>query len=100
MGARNYWVDWYPVEERILDGYDSKDCLLVDVAGGKGHDVQAFQEKFPGKGRLVLQDLPQVLNNLNDEELDTTIERMVYDFFTEQPIKSMQRPSPEAHSNP
>ncbi|KAI2619934.1 S-adenosyl-L-methionine-dependent methyltransferase [Hypoxylon sp. NC1633] len=57
MGARGYWVDWFPVHKRIIDGADGESALLVDVGGGKGHDLVAFQAKFPGQGPLVLQDL-------------------------------------------
>lgn len=57
MGARRYWVDWFPVQRRVLDGIDPEKVLLVDVGGGKGHDVLAFQARFPGRGRLVVQDL-------------------------------------------
>ncbi|PPJ53707.1 hypothetical protein CBER1_00781 [Cercospora berteroae] len=47
MGSRSYWVDWYPVQEQILTGYDSSTTLLVDVGGGKGHDILSFAERFP-----------------------------------------------------
>ena len=88
MGARKYWVDWYPVQERILDGVslDTSTPLIVDVGGGKGHDLIAFNAKFPGH-KLVLQDLQPVIDNVLD--LDKTIRTDVYDFFTEQPLKGM-----------
>jgi hypothetical protein len=86
MGARDYWVQWYPVAEQILDDAKEEYPLIVDVGGGKGHDLQAFHEKFPGKGRLILQDLPHVLEEI--VELDPAIERMGYNFFEPQPVKS------------
>lgn len=61
MDARRYWVDWYPVQERILDGFDKGEkreegeeegICIVDVGGGKGHDLMQFEERFPGH-RLV-----------------------------------------------
>ncbi|CAG9998313.1 unnamed protein product [Clonostachys byssicola] len=85
MGARNYWVDWFPVEEQLLQDLDKESALLVDVGGGKGHDLIAFQEKYPARGRVVLQEIPSVVESLTD--LDRGIETMAYDFFTEQPIK-------------
>ncbi|KJZ79191.1 hypothetical protein HIM_01342 [Hirsutella minnesotensis 3608] len=85
MGARNYWVDWYPVEDRLLRGANNDTPLLVDVGAGKGHDLIAFHEKYPDKGLLVLQDLSAVTDNLGD--LTPSIEVMTYDFFTEQPVK-------------
>jgi len=46
----------------------------------------AFRAKHPNvPGRLVLQDLPNVLDGI--QQLDQKIERMEYDFYTEQPVK-------------
>ncbi|EFQ97743.1 sterigmatocystin 8-O-methyltransferase [Nannizzia gypsea CBS 118893] len=84
MGARTYWIDWYPVKSRLLDGASPDKALLVDVGAGKGHDLLAYKEKFPNTGRLVLEDLPAVTNAI--EGLDSAIEKISYDFFTEQPI--------------
>lgn len=85
MGARSYWVDWFPVQERLLDGATTDPALLVDVGGGRGHDLLAFHEKYPRQGRLVLQDLAPVIESIGD--LDPAIERMSYDFFAAQPVK-------------
>jgi hypothetical protein len=65
MGAREYWHDWYDVQDRLLFGFElsTSPTLLVDIGGGKGHDLVAFDATF-GKGeksydgQLVLQDLP------------------------------------------
>ncbi|KKZ65436.1 hypothetical protein EMCG_08735 [[Emmonsia] crescens] len=84
MGARKYWVDWYPVQSQILDGATLDKALIVDVGAGKGHDLLAYKNQFPNTGRLVLQDLPEVIEGL--EDLDRAIDKVVYDFFTEQPI--------------
>ncbi|KAI0387392.1 putative O-methyltransferase [Hypomontagnella monticulosa] len=86
LGARQNWLDWFPVEERILDGADKRSPLLVDVGGGKGHDILAFHEKYPRNGgRLILQDLAPAINNVL--KVDSSIETMVHNFFTEQPVK-------------
>lgn len=85
MGARQYWVDWYPVENRLLNGATTDKPLFVDVGAGRGHDILAFKAKYPHEGRLVWEDLPglsKVIAGLN-----TDIEIVEYDFFTEQPIK-------------
>lgn len=90
MGARGYWVDWYPIQERLLDGADlavKGSALIVDVGGGKGHDLAAFHGKYSGQGRLVLQDLAPVVESLSD--LVPDIEVMTYDFFTKQPVKGI-----------
>ena len=91
MGARNYWVDWYPVQEQILDNADPGKPLIVDVGAGKGHDLMAFHSKFPDSaGKLVLQDLPPVIEVLDG--LNPVIEKVAYDFFTEQPVKGTFTP--------
>ncbi|KAI1660054.1 putative O-methyltransferase [Daldinia decipiens] len=82
LGARKIWLDWYPIQE-LIDGAVPDSALLVDVGGGKGHDLIAFHERYPHKGRLVLQDF--VIDTIGD--LDPAIDPMYYDFFTEQPIK-------------
>lgn len=85
MGARQYWVDWFPVQDRLLDGARPDSALVVDVGAGRGHDLLEFNAKYPGQGRLVLQDLPSVTSSLGD--VDPAVEVMPYDFFTEQPVK-------------
>ncbi|RYP04949.1 hypothetical protein DL765_009997 [Monosporascus sp. GIB2] len=85
MGARSYWVDWFPVQERLLDGSTADSALLVDVGGGRGHDLLAFHEKYPRQGRLILQDLAPVIESIGD--LNPAIERVSYDFSTEQPLQ-------------
>lgn len=88
--GRPSWMDkgFYPVQERLIDGFDSDPnaALLVDVGGGMGHDLDEFRRKNPdAPGRLILQDLNTVLGQITD--LDSKIERMEYDFYTEQPLK-------------
>jgi hypothetical protein len=87
MGARQIWLDWYPIQERLIDGSDPADdpALLVDIGGGWGHDLLAFHNKYPNKGKLILQDLPDVIKDMR--ALPSGVEAMGYDFFTEQPVK-------------
>lgn len=91
--GRPTWVDegFYPVGERLLEGFDDEDetaALLVDIGGSIGHDLQKFRDAFlEAKGRLVLQDLEPVVAQVKEDELDASIERMAYDFLTEQPVK-------------
>ncbi|KAI1346150.1 putative O-methyltransferase [Xylaria sp. FL0043] len=85
MGARRYWVDWFPVQERLIRGAMNNSALLVDVGGGLGHDVLAFQTRYPNAGRLVLQDLKSVTDEV--EGIDPRIEVMGYDFFEVQPVE-------------
>ncbi|KAL5044520.1 hypothetical protein BDW71DRAFT_215692 [Aspergillus fruticulosus] len=96
MGARGFWLDWYPVQSRILDGAAPDRPLIVDVGAGRGHDLIAFKAKFPGAvgpGQLVLEDLPAVIEaegfdpDLNGSGATGAIKKVAYDFFTEQPVK-------------
>lgn len=67
--------------------------FFVDVAGGRGQALLKLQEEIPGVfgGKLILQDLPIVINSLKPEEIPN-IEPMVYDIFTPQPVKSKSAP--------
>ena len=68
---------------------DSDAVLIVDVAGGRGHDLEAFRRKFPDvNGRMILQDLPGVISGI--QSLEDRIERMAHDMFSPQPIKGIQ----------
>lgn len=86
-GSRPSWLEWFPVQEQLIDGFQKgdTDVLLVDVAGGRGHDIAAFQTKFPNApGRLVLEDLPQVLDSA---VVHPKIEHIPFDLFKQQPIQ-------------
>lgn len=89
--GRPSWMDagFFPVQERLIEGFDATaddSVLLVDVGGSFGHDISEFHKKQPAApGRLVLQDLPAVIDQIQD--LEAKIERMPYDFYTEQPLK-------------
>lgn len=93
MGAREYWHEWYDVNGRLLTGFDASKSptLLVDIGGGKGHDLLVFDSTFgsPGlyDGQLVLQDLPQVLDGIGENELNANIVKIPYNFFTEHPVR-------------
>ncbi|KAJ4359631.1 uncharacterized protein N0V89_000186 [Didymosphaeria variabile] len=93
MGAREYWHEWYDVRGHLTTGFDSSksSTLLVDIGGGKGHDLLAFDSTFGSspkhyEGKLVLQDLPQVLDGIAENELSANIMKMSHNFFKEQPV--------------
>ena len=76
------------MEERLLKDAKADDnaVLMVDIAGGRGHYLAAFKERFPhAKGRMVLQEVPNVIDDA--QNLDSSIERMEHDMFEPQPIK-------------
>lgn len=88
-GSRPPWVDWFPVEEKLVSTFTGgeEDIFFVDVAGGRGHDIKAFREKFPQvKGRFVLEDLKHVIEQ-SVEGLDA--EKIAFDLFQPQPVKGM-----------
>jgi hypothetical protein len=89
-GRGKEWFDYFPVESTISKAFPTEDndaVLLVDIGGGVGHDLKAFNARFPTlPGRLVLQDLPQVIENITD--LPDTIEPLKYDMFTPQPLSN------------
>ena len=84
--ARPSWLDWFPVQDEIVAGAvgEGDAPFIVDIGGGRGHDLKAFRERFPNlSNRLILQDLHNVLKDNND--LDG-VQQMEYDFFTPQPV--------------
>ncbi|KAH6843416.1 S-adenosyl-L-methionine-dependent methyltransferase [Chaetomium sp. MPI-CAGE-AT-0009] len=93
--GRPSWMDpdFYPVGDRLVRGLDrtttANPVLLVDIAGGLGHDLSEFRRKHPAApGRLVLQEVPAVIAQTMAVGglLEPGIEAMVYDFHTEQPV--------------
>jgi hypothetical protein len=89
--GRPQWTDIFPAKERLLDGFDNTDeaaVLLIDIAGGIGHYIDQFRANFPdARGRLVLQELPVIIAQAEAQGLHSRIEKMAYDFRTEQPLK-------------
>lgn len=90
--GRPRWMQeaYYPVQERLVKGSKQDDndddaVFLVDVGGGRGHDLEGLKQAHPNiKGRLILQDRPEVVSLA---ELSPGLEKMVHDFNTPQPIK-------------
>jgi hypothetical protein len=79
----------YPVQERLIVGYDTPSALLVDIGGNMGRDLLEFSRAFSHeKGSLILQDQPAVLEAAPRDELEAAgIETMAHDFFTPQPVQ-------------
>ena len=61
---------------------------VVDVGGGRGQALLEIQKARKGafSGRLVLQDLPAVIDSLKRDDIPG-IKPMVYNVFTQQPVK-------------
>lgn len=82
------WVDheFYPVSDRLIKGFNSdySEVFLVDVGGGKGHDLLELKEKYPHiPGRLILQDRLSVITTAVSDDI---FEAICHDFFTVQPV--------------
>ncbi|KAI0388871.1 S-adenosyl-L-methionine-dependent methyltransferase [Xylariaceae sp. FL0594] len=87
-GSRASWVTWFPVKEKLLDGRDrdSTAPVLVDVAGGRGHDLMEFLDQFPEEpGPFVLQDQQPVLDSALGS-LPDKVRTQAFDFFKEAPV--------------
>ena len=81
------WIEWFPVQERIIDGFEDQEgaVLMVDVAGGRGHDLKDFHDKFPQvSGRLILEETPPVLEDMTPIP---GIECQPFDLFESQPVR-------------
>lgn len=80
-------VGIFPFEAELSRLHTDDDTvLLVDIGGGMGQAVRQIKEMCPNiKGRMILQDRPQVTSVITEEM--PGIEVMAYDFFTTQPIK-------------
>lgn len=86
------WADIYPTDSIIAAAkahQPQTSPLVVDVGGGKGHDLKKFlghhRADVPA-GSLILQDLPQILRGVDSElESEGAIAVQAHDFFTPQP---------------
>jgi len=85
-------IDWFPYDSVCLDGFDAargSEYSLVDVGGSKGYHIHDVLARYPhARGRFVLQDLPQVIDDIaaSNVHLDPRVERQGYDFFLPQPV--------------
>ena len=65
-------------------------AFVVDIGGGKAQALLHIQNEtkdvFGTAARLILQERPDVLEQIKPEEI-VRIETMPYDFHTEQPVK-------------
>ncbi|PYI23199.1 S-adenosyl-L-methionine-dependent methyltransferase [Aspergillus violaceofuscus CBS 115571] len=68
---------------------ESSAVTLVDVGGGRGAVLRQVSDELnpPPRGRIVLQDLPQVLKGVDGGE---RVELMPYNFLQPQPVHGAQ----------
>lgn len=82
------WTELYPVQD-LISACKNGTPLVVDVGGGKGHDLEKLRLKYPNlpPGSLVLQDQGLVVQSA---AVHKSIQTMAYNFFTPQPVKGAE----------
>lgn len=86
-GSQPSWVVWCSLPGQLVKAFDGgvEDVFMVDVAGGRGHDLKSFTDKFPDvKGQFILEDLGHDLEQSVD---GIRAKKIAFDLFKEQPIK-------------
>lgn len=79
------WLDVVSFAAEFAHPNQPDHVVFVDVGGGNGSQCAALKRSVPElEGRLVLQDQYYVLEKALDVE---GMEKMPYDFFTEQPVR-------------
>ena len=89
IGGASRSAGFFPFDEE-LGKYDlgDDDVAIVDVGGGRRQALEAIRQAFPGlKGRMVLQDVREVIEDARAKGLPSFIEPMVSSFFESQPVK-------------
>lgn len=82
----------YPFDEELgTDEVQDTDVVIVDIGGGRGQALESIKAAFPRlKGRMVLQDVPDVIEEAKAGGLPSFIEPMAVSFFERQPIEGKQ----------
>ena len=83
------WYSTFPISTELFPGAatDPASVLLVDIGGNLGHEAKAFHTAHPTHpGRIILQDLPSMIEEVNRRGVPRGVEPMPYDFFTTQPV--------------
>ncbi|KAL8687849.1 MAG: hypothetical protein Q9218_006094 [Villophora microphyllina] len=78
------WLDVFPLEYLRKSDHTSEAVFFVDVGGGVGHQCIAVKARMNSQiGRIILQDLPEVIANAIPIE---GVERIPLDFWTNEPV--------------
>lgn len=91
------WTDLYS-PEKVLENWDEKSVLLVDIGGGNGIDIANFAKAIQGgshsNARVVLQERAEVINALTttaaadgSSHLPAQVELMPHNFFDPNPVQ-------------
>ncbi|KAI0442419.1 S-adenosyl-L-methionine-dependent methyltransferase [Xylaria telfairii] len=86
-GSRPSWLSWFPAKDKLFpEEHQRETPLLVDVAGGRGHDLMEFLTKYPDEpGPFVLQDQQPVLDSALS--LSPKITKQSFDLFEDSPVQ-------------
>lgn len=82
--GRANWLDFFPLEQQISDGFGIKhnEFMIVDIGGGCGHESQAILTKYlTVPGRIILQDRREAIAQALQVE---GMEAMSHDVSTSQ----------------
>lgn len=74
--------------DRLLSDYDPDRPFVVDIGGGNGTDQLRVLAQLPEQhrnARLIVQDLPAVIDAAKRAELPPQIQLVAHDFFQPQP---------------
>ncbi|PVH79658.1 o-methyltransferas-like protein [Cadophora sp. DSE1049] len=91
MQAQTAGLGWivgiFPFEAELSKvPTDDETVLVIDIGGGRGQatvEIRTLTKEI--KGRVILQDLPDVVNEISEPL--PGIELMKYNFFEPQPVK-------------
>lgn len=77
------------MKERVEEAPER--AFIVDIGSGKGQAMLAIETECPKffGGKIILQDLPIVINSLKQDDLPG-ITPTIHDIFTPQPVKSIR----------
>ena len=78
----------YPFGQELdQEEVSDSSVLVVDVGGGRGQALEAIKSAFPNlKGRMVLQDMHDVIGDAKATGLPDYIETLACSFFEQQPV--------------
>ena len=87
-------LQWFE-DENVMKGifgaekFAKDEVQIVDIGGAGGHVLLDFKKAYPNEeGRLILQELPSVINTLDTKVLaEKGVEAMAHDMLTPQPIQ-------------
>ncbi|KAF4976728.1 hypothetical protein FZEAL_6643 [Fusarium zealandicum] len=86
--------EFIDLSEWIPNDVSDDQIVFVDVGGGSGGQAIALRERRgPRLGRIISQDLSEMVPEAQKSLKAKNVEFMVYDFFAEQPIRGLSTPN-------